>query len=233
MHTSSQNGAVGLVSSSSSCCSKSSECILRARRYNTSRLRSQRTTTQAQQKHGKMRDGRCRSSKVSMSAGENDEKDGDATGKREKNTRREPSSSSLPSWKVVSESPWISDGRSNATEGKPSVEEEPKDGIPIGAPSRRRATKMIFTCNKCGTRLSLSLSLSLYLVCKIVTFTTFFLSFFLSFLTPGIRTERRVNKDNLTAGTTWVQCGNPSCSVWHKIVDNLGLVYECSDDILE
>jgi len=159
MHTSSQNGAVGLVSSSSSCCSKSSECILRARRYNTSRLRSQRTTTQAQQKHGKMRDGRCRSSKVSMSAGENDEKDGDATGKREKNTRREPSSSSLPSWKVVSESPWISDGRSNATEGKPSVEEEPKDGIPIGAPSRRRATKMIFTCNKCGTRLSLSLSL--------------------------------------------------------------------------
>merc|ERR1712070_1061121 len=49
----------------------------------------------------------------------------------------------------------------------------------------------------------------------------------------GIRTERRVNKDNLTAGTTWVQCGNPSCSVWHKIVDNLGLVYECSDDILE
>ena len=158
MHTSSQNGAVGLVSSSSSCCSKSSECILRARRYNTSRLRSQRTTTQAQQKHGKMRDGRCRSSKVSMSAGENDEKDGDATGKREKNTRREPSSSSLPSWKVVSESPWISDGRSNATEGKPSVEEEPKDGIPIGEPSRRRATKMIFTCNKCGTRLSLSLS---------------------------------------------------------------------------
>ena len=164
-----------------------------------------------------------------MSAGENDEKDGDATGKREKNTRREPSSSSLPSWKVVSESPWISDGRSNATEGKPSVEEEPKDGIPIGAPSRRRATKMIFTCNKCGTRLSLSLSL----VCKILTFTTLFLSFFLSFLTPGIRTERRVNKDNLTAGTTWVQCGNPSCSVWHKIVDNLGLVYECSDDILE
>ena len=229
MHTSSQNGAVGLVSSSSSCCSKSSECILRARRYNTSRLRSQRTTTQAQQKHGKMRDGRCRSSKVSMSAGENDEKDGDATGKREKNTRREPSSSSLPSRKVVSESPWISDGRSNATEGKPSVEEEPKDGIPIGAPSRRRATKMIFTCNKCGTRLSLSLSL----VCKILTFTTLFLSFFLSFLTPGIRTERRVNKDNLTAGTTWVQCGNPSCSVWHKIVDNLGLVYECSDDILE
>lgn len=201
MHTSSQNGAVGLVSSSSSCCSKSSECILRARRYNTSRLRSQRTTTRAQQQkhHGKMRfNGRCRSSKVSMSAGENDEKDGDATGKREKNTRREPSSSSLPSWKVVSESPWISDGRSNATEGKPSVEEEPKDGIPIGEPSRRRATKMIFTCNKCG-----------------------------------IRTERRVNKDNLTAGTTWVQCGNPSCSVWHKIVDNLGLVYECSDDILE
>ena len=220
MHTSSQNGAVGLVSSSSSCCSKSSECILRARRYNTSRLRSQRTTTQAQQKHGKMRDGRCRSSKVSMSAGENDEKDGDATGKREKNTRREPSSSSLPSWKVVSESPWISDGRSNATEGKPSVEEEPKDGIPIGAPSRRRATKMIFTCNKCGTRLSLSFA------CKILTFTTLFLSF----VTPGIRTERRVNKDNLTAGTTWVQCGNPSCSVWHKIVDNLGLVYECSDD---
>ena len=225
MHTSSQNGAVGLVSSSSSCCSKSSECILRARRYNTSRLRSQRTTTQAQQKHGKMRDGRCRSSKVSMSAGENDEKDGDATGKREKNTRREPSSSSLPSWKVVSESPWISDGRSNATEGKPSVEEEPKDGIPIGAPSRRRATKMIFTCNKCGTRLSLSLSFA----CKILTFTTLFLSFVM----PGIRTERRVNKDNLTAGTTWVQCGNPSCSVWHKIVDNLGLVYECSDDILE
>ena len=225
MHTSSQNGAVGLVSSSSSCCSKSSECILRARRYNTSRLRSQRTTTQAQQKHGKMRDGRCRSSKVSMSAGENDEKDGDATGKREKNTRREPSSSSLPSWKVVSESPWISDGRSNATEGKPSVEEEPKDGIPIGAPSRRRATKMIFTCNKCGTRLSLSLSFA----CKILTFTTLFHSF----VTPGIRTERRVNKDNLTAGTTWVQCGNPSCSVWHKIVDNLGLVYECSDDILE
>ena len=222
MHTSSQNGAVGLVSSSSSCCSKSSECILRARRYNTSRLRSQRTTTQAQQKHGKMRDGRCRSSKVSMSAGENDEKDGDATGKREKNTRREPSSSSLPSWKVVSESPWISDGRSNATEGKPSVEEEPKDGIPIGEPSRRRATKMIFTCNKCGTRLSLSLSFA----CKILTFTTLFLSF----VTPGIRTERRVNKDNLTAGTTWVQCGNPSCSVWHKIVDNLGLVYECSDD---
>ena len=229
MHTSSQNGAVGLVSSSSSCCSKSSECILRARRYNTSRLRSQRTTTQAQQKHGKMRDGRCRSSKVSMSAGENDEKDGDATGKREKNTRREPSSSSLPSWKVVSESPWISDGRSNATEGKPSVEEEPKDGIPIGAPSRRRATKMIFTCNKCGTRLSLSLSLS-----RVQDFDLYHsLSFFLSFLTPGIRTERRVNKDNLTAGTTWVQCGNPSCSVWHKIVDNLGLVYECSDDILE
>ena len=228
MHTS-QNGAVGLVSSSSSCCSKSSECILRARRYNTSRLRSQRTTTQAQQKHGKMRDGRCRSSKVSMSAGENDEKDGDATGKREKNTRREPSSSSLPSWKVVSESPWISDGRSNATEGKPSVEEEPKDGIPIGAPSRRRATKMIFTRNKCGTRLSLSLSLS-----RVQDFDLYHsLSFFLSFLTPGIRTERRVNKDNLTAGTTWVQCGNPSCSVWHKIVDNLGLVYECSDDILE
>ena len=93
-----------------------------------------------------------------MSDGEN-EKDGDATGKREKNTTHEPSLSSLPSWKVVSESPWISDGRSNATE-QPSVEEEPKDGIPIGAPSRRRATKMIFTCNKCGTRLSLSLSLS-------------------------------------------------------------------------
>ena len=70
-----------------------------------------------------------------------------------------------------------------------------------------------------------SLSLSLSLVCKILTFTTLFLSF----VTPGIRTERRVNKDNLTAGTTWVQCGNPSCSVWHKIVDNLGLVYECSD----
>ena len=76
-----------------------------------------------------------------MSDGEN-EKNGDATGKREKNTTHEPSLSSLPSWKVVSESPWISDGRSNATEGKPSVEEEPKDGIPIGAPSRRRATKM-------------------------------------------------------------------------------------------
>ena len=175
MHTSSQNGAVGLVSSSSSCCSKSSECILRARRYNTSRLRSQRTTTQAQQKHGKMRDGRCRSSKVSMSAGENDEKDGDATGKREKNTRREPSSSSLPSWKVVSESPWISDGRSNATE-QPSVEEEPKDGSPIGAPSRRRATKMIFTCNKCGTRFSLSLSR--VQDCDLYHFLSFFLSFF-------------------------------------------------------
>ena len=146
----SQNGAVQLVSSSSS--SSKSECILRAR-YK-SRLRSQRTT-QAHQKHGKMRNGRCRSSFYNMSDGEN-EKDGDATGKREKNTTHEPSLSSLPSWKVVSESPWISDGRSNATE-QPSVEEEPKDGIPIGAPSRRRATKMIFTCNKCGTRLSLSL----------------------------------------------------------------------------
>ena len=146
----SQNGAVQLVSSSSS--SSKSECILRAR-YK-SRLRSQRTT-QAHQKYGKMRNGRCRSSFYNMSDGEN-EKDGDATGKREKNTTHEPSLSSLPSWKVVSESPWISDGRSNATE-QPSVEEEPKDGIPIGAPSRRRATKMIFTCNKCGTRLSLSL----------------------------------------------------------------------------
>ena len=213
----SQNGAVQLVSSSSS--SSKSEFILRAR-YK-SRLRSQRTT-QAHQKYGKMRNGRCRSSFYNMSDGEN-EKDGDATGKREKNTTHEPSLSSLPSWKVVSESPWISDGRSNATE-QPSVEEEPKDGIPIGAPSRRRATKMIFTCNKCGTRLSLSLSLSF--ACKILTFTTLFLSFVM----PGIRTERRVNKDNLTAGTTWVQCGNPSCSVWHKIVDNLGLVYECSDD---
>lgn len=142
----SQNGAVQLVSSSSS--SSKSECILRAR-YK-SRLRSQRTT-QAHQKYGKMRNGRCRSSFYNMSDGEN-EKDGDATGKREKNTTHEPSLSSLPSWKVVSESPWISDGRSNATE-QPSVEEEPKDGIP----SRRRATKMIFTCNKCGTRLSLSL----------------------------------------------------------------------------
>jgi len=148
----SQNGAVQLVSSSSS--SSKSEFILRAR-YK-SRLRSQRTT-QAHQKYGKMRNGRCRSSFYNMSDGEN-EKDGDATGKREKNTTHEPSLSSLPSWKVVSESPWISDGRSNATE-QPSVEEEPKDGIPIGAPSRRRATKMIFTCNKCGTRLSLSLSL--------------------------------------------------------------------------
>ena len=146
----SQNGAVQLVSSSSS--SSKSEFILRAR-YK-SRLRSQRTT-QAHQKYGKMRNGRCRSSFYNMSDGEN-EKDGDATGKREKNTTHEPSLSSLPSWKVVSESPWISDGRSNATE-QPSVEEEPKDGIPIGAPSRRRATKMIFTCNKCGTRLSLSL----------------------------------------------------------------------------
>ena len=146
----SQNGAVQLVSSSSS--SSKSECILRAR--HKSRLRSQRTT-QAHQKYGKMRNGRCRSSFYNMSDGEN-EKDGDATGKREKNTTHEPSLSSLPSWKVVSESPWISDGRSNATE-QPSVEEEPKDGIPIGAPSRRRATKMIFTCNKCGTRLSLSL----------------------------------------------------------------------------
>ena len=145
----SQNGAVQLVSSSSS--SSKSEFILRAR-YK-SRLRSQRTT-QAHQKYGKMRNGRCRSSFYNMSDGEN-EKDGDATGKREKNTTHEPSLSSLPSWKVVSESPWISDGRSNATE-QPSVEEEPKDGIPIGAPSRRRATKMIFTCNKCGTRLSLS-----------------------------------------------------------------------------
>ena len=210
MHTSSQNGAVGLVSSSSSCCSKSSECILCARRYNTSRLRSQRTTTQAQQKHGKMRDGRCRSSKVSMSAGENDEKDGDATGKREKNTRREPSSSSLPSWKVVSESPWISDGRSNATEGKPSVEEEPKDSILIGRSVDVTDDIHLQQVRYASLSLSLSLSLSRVQDCDLYTF---FLSFFLSFLTTGYPNQRRVNKEQQpgrrgsSAGTRPVRCG--------------------------
>ncbi|CAL6321090.1 predicted protein [Bathycoccus prasinos] len=129
------------------------------------------------------------------------------------------------SWKVVSESPFSNSSSTttnNSTNNKNTLEdsslaseqpsrlrieaessstrtteennvgEEKVGGIPIH--SSRRATKMLFTCNKCETR-----------------------------------TERKVNKANLTTGTTWVQCGNPSCMVWHKIVDNLGLIYECSE----
>ncbi|CAL6321215.1 unnamed protein product [Bathycoccus prasinos] len=85
-----------------------------------------------------------------------------------------------------------SSSSSTRTTEENNVGEEKVGGIPIN--SSRRATKMLFTCNKCETR-----------------------------------TERKVNKANLTTGTTWVQCGNPSCMVWHKIVDNLGLIYECSE----
>ena len=165
------------------------------------------------------------------------------------------------SWKVVSESPFASSNSdSSLASEQPALrieaessssasrvdggdeddedDEEEMKGIPIN--SSRRTTKMLFTCNKCGTFLarsnepfahSLSIFLSLSLVTnKNLTFTPlFFLSFVRINARAGIRTERRVNKQNLTTGTTWVQCGNPSCSVWHKIVDTLGLIYECSE----
>ena len=55
-------------------------------------------------------------------------------------------------------------------------------------------------------------------------------------LAPGERTTRKVNPNAYKTGTMFVQCAN--CGAWHKIVDNLGLIYEfpkddASDDAVE
>jgi hypothetical protein len=42
----------------------------------------------------------------------------------------------------------------------------------------------------------------------------------------GERTTRRVNPGALETGTTFVQCSNESCLVYHKVADNLGLFHE-------
>uniref|UniRef100_A0A7S0PNV7 DNL-type domain-containing protein n=1 Tax=Micromonas pusilla TaxID=38833 RepID=A0A7S0PNV7_MICPS len=43
------------------------------------------------------------------------------------------------------------------------------------------------------------------------------------------RGTRMVNPEVYKRGTLFVQCPNPDCAVWHKIVDNLGLIYEFKD----
>lgn len=43
------------------------------------------------------------------------------------------------------------------------------------------------------------------------------------------RGTRMVNPEVYKKGTLFVQCPNPDCAVWHKIVDNLGLIYEFKD----
>mmetsp|Transcript_10322 Transcript_10322/g.44830 ORF Transcript_10322/g.44830 Transcript_10322/m.44830 type:complete len:126 (+) Transcript_10322:3731-4108(+) len=45
----------------------------------------------------------------------------------------------------------------------------------------------------------------------------------------GQRGTRMVNPEVYKRGTLFVQCPNPDCAVWHKIVDNLGLIYEFKD----
>lgn len=40
----------------------------------------------------------------------------------------------------------------------------------------------------------------------------------------GHRTTRMVNPNAYKTGTMFVQCAG--CEAWHKIVDNLGLIYE-------
>ena len=45
------------------------------------------------------------------------------------------------------------------------------------------------------------------------------------------RGTRMVNPEVYKKGTLFVQCPNPDCAVWHKIVDNLGLIYEFKDDV--
>ena len=35
-----------------------------------------------------------------------------------------------------------------------------------------------------------------------------------------------VNPEVYKPRTLFVQCPNPDCAVWHKIVDNLGLIHE-------
>ena len=47
-------------------------------------------------------------------------------------------------------------------------------------------------------------------------------------LAPEARTTRMVNPHAYKTGTMFVQCAN--CEVWHKIVDNLGLIYEFPPD---
>lgn len=47
------------------------------------------------------------------------------------------------------------------------------------------------------------------------------------------RGTRMVNPEVYKKGTLFVQCPNPDCAVWHKIVDNLGLIYEFKDDVEE
>jgi hypothetical protein len=42
----------------------------------------------------------------------------------------------------------------------------------------------------------------------------------------GTRTTRHVNPGVLETGTTFVQCSNDACLVYHKLVDNLGLFHE-------